>query len=373
MNARESYIALNMMDGIGPVKVRALIDALGSPEAIFEASEADLRRVRGIGDELARRVRTGPETLDVAAELRRAERAGIRILTLLDDGYPALLKEIHDPPLALYIRGTLAPEDRHAVAIVGSRHITHYGRTVADRLAYQLAKVGFTVVSGLARGIDTAAHEGALKGGGRTLAVIGSALDRLYPPENRELAERIAGQGALLSEFHFGVEPSRTTFPTRNRIVSGLSGGVLVVEAGRGSGALITANQAMDQGRLVFAVPGRIDSPPSKGCHDLIRQGARLVDDIDDILDEFHYLIPPERHDQLRALDQRPEVRLSEPEQRLVKALWEGPQNVDALTRLTGLSVAEISMHAMTLEMKRVARMLPGRVLALVNPVQPSP
>jgi DNA processing protein len=193
----------------------------------------------------------------------------------------------------------------------------------------------------------------------------------LYPPENRDLADRIAAQGAVISEFRFGMEPSRTTFPMRNRIVSGLCGGVLVVEAGRGSGALITANQAMEQGRIVFAVPGRIDSPPSKGCHDLLKQGARLVDDVDDILDEFRYLIPPERIEQAKALDQRPEVKLSEPEQSIVKALWEGPQNIDTLTRLTGLSIADISMHAMTLEMKRVARMLPGRVLALTDTVKP--
>lgn len=371
MDPRESYIALNMMDGIGPVKVRALVDALDSPENIFRASEADLRRVKGVGPELARRILSAPDSLDVAGEQRKADRHGIRIVTFVDEAYPAALKEIHDPPLALYVRGDLDPCDKHAVAVVGSRQATHYGRTVADRLSYQLGKTGFTVISGLARGVDAAAHEGALKAGGRTLAVIGSGLDRLYPPENRDLADRIAGSGAVLSEFHFGVEPSRTTFPMRNRIVSGLSGGVLVVEAGRGSGALITANQAMEQGRLVFAVPGRIDSPPSKGCHDLIKQGARLVDDLDDILEEFQYLLPPERAEQVKCLDHRPEVKLTEPEQQIVKALWEGPKNIDALTRETGLPIAEISMHAMTLEMKRVARMLPGRVLALTDLAKP--
>ena len=371
MNPREAYIVLNMLEGVGPVKVRALIEALGSPEFIFNTPHKKLIRIQGIGAELARRILDAPTMLDCAAEVQKASRYGIRIVTHLDNEYPPNLKEIHDPPLVLYIRGSLCEQDRHAVAIVGSRRASHYGRVVADRLAYQLAKVGFTVVSGLARGVDTAAHEGSLKGGGRTLAVIGSALDRLYPPENAGLADRIAKQGALLSEFPLRTEPSRNTFPIRNRIVSGLCSGIVVVEAGRKSGALITANEAMEQGRLVFAVPGRIDTPTSKGCHDLLKQGARLVDDIDDILDEFQYLIRPEQKERVSSLDQRPEVKLSESEQALVKALWDGPQTVDALTRSTGLSIAEISMDTMTLEMKRVVRMLPGRVVELADGIKP--
>ena len=371
MNPREAYIVLNMLEGVGPVKVRALIEALGSPEFIFNTPHKELVRVQGIGAELARRILDAPTSLDCTAEVQKANRHGIRIVAFSDNEYPLNLKEIHDPPLVLYIRGSLSAHDRHAVAIVGSRRTSHYGRVVSDRLAYQLAKVGFTVVSGLARGVDTTAHEGSLKGGGRTLAVLGSALDRLYPPENTDLADRIAKQGALLSEFPMGTEPSRSTFPIRNRIVSGLCSGIVVVEAGRNSGALITANEAMEQGRLVFAVPGRIDTPTSKGCHDLLKQGARLVDDIDDILDEFQFLIPPEQREMVSSLDQRPEVRISESEQALVKALWDGPQTVDALTRSTGLSIAEISMETMTLEMKRVVRMLPGRVVELADGIKP--
>lgn len=365
MNARYAYIALNMVDGIGPVKVRAMIDALGAPEAILQATAADLMRVPGIGAQLAARIEAIEQTLDIAEEIKQAGRIGVRIVTFIDDDYPEPLKQIYDPPLALYLRGTFAASDRHAVAVVGSRRTTHYGRTVADRLSYQLAKVGMTVVSGLARGVDTAAHEGALKGGGRTGAVLGAAIDRLYPPENQELADRVAAQGFVVSEFPLGTEPGKTTFPMRNRIVSGLCMGVVVVEAGRGSGALITANQAMEQGRSVFAVPGRIDSPSSKGCHQLIQQGARLVDDIDDILEEFSYLIPPETKKRVESLDDGPTVSLTGVEQAIVRELWAGPKDIDALTRTIGLSVAEISTHAMALEMKRVARMRPGRMLEL--------
>jgi DNA processing protein len=371
MDARTAYITLNMMDGIGPVKVRAMIDALGSPEAILSSHSDALRGVKGIGPELARRITSPEERPDAEAEIRRAGKLGARIVTFLDDEYPARLKEIHDPPLALYVRGTFEAADRHSIAIVGSRRTTLYGRTVADRLAYQLAKAGLTVVSGLARGIDTAAHEGALKGGGRTGAVIGSALDHLYPPENRALSQKIEKSGYLMSEFPLGTEPGKTTFPMRNRIVSGICVGIIVVEAGRGSGALITANQAMEQGRIVFAVPGRIDAPTSRGCHDLLKQGARLVDGIDDVLEELEFLIPPERKSQAKELDEGPTIQVSEPEEKIVRSLWNGPLDVDDLSRKTGLTISEISMHLITLEMKRVVRMRPGRIVELAEAAKP--
>jgi DNA processing protein len=370
MDARASYIALNMVDGVGPVKVRAMIEALGSPEAIFQADAGRLSEIKGVGRELARRILEARSTMDIVAEERAAARLGAKIVTLIDPDYPPALKEIHDPPLALYVRGTLEARDRQSIAMVGSRRSSHYGRTVADRLGYQLAKVGLTVVSGLARGIDTAAHQGVLKGKGRTGAVLGSALDRLYPPENRGLAHEISESGFVMSEFHLGVEPGKTTFPMRNRVVAGLSFAVVVVEAPRGSGAMITAHQAMEQGRLVCAVPGRIDSPGSKGCHDLLKQGARLVDDVDDILEELEYLIPPERKAQARDLDARPSVQLTEPEEAVLRALWEGPLDVDTLSRRTGVPIAKLGPLLIGLEMKRVARMLPGRQVALSDGVR---
>jgi DNA processing protein len=232
MTRREAYIALNMIGSLGPVRVRNLVSALGSPEAVLEAGEEDLRRAEGIGAEVARGIVAQRGAADPAAEEARARKHGARIITCEEPEYPAALQAIYDPPLVLYVRGTLDPKDKHAVAVVGTRHATHYGLSMADRLAYQLAKTSFTVVSGLARGIDTAAHRAALKGGGRTLAVLGSALDKLYPEENAGLADEIAQQGAVISEYTMGREPDRTTFPYRNRVVSGLSMGIVVVEAG---------------------------------------------------------------------------------------------------------------------------------------------
>jgi DNA processing protein len=371
MTNRDAYIALNMMDNIGPVRVRAMASALGSVEAIFSAGRDELMRAEGVGAEVAKGIVDQKSKIDPARELKKAESLGFRIITQADPEYPEPLKTLHGPPLALYVWGTLETKDRHAVAIVGTRHATHYGLTVADRLGYQLARVGFTVVSGLARGIDTAAHKGALKGEGRTLAVIGSGLDSIYPPENAELAQKISERGAVISEYPLGRQPDRTTFPYRNRVVSGLSMGVVVVEAGLNSGALNTSDHALEQGRSVFAVPGRIDTPGAKGAHRLIKNGARLVDDVDDVLQEFEFLIPPEKKKQAAALDVRPEVQLSGDEQSVVRALWEGSLDVDSLTRKAALKMATMNSLLIGLEMKRVVRMLPGRMVELAEGLRP--
>lgn len=371
MNTREAYIALNMMDSIGPVRVRAMASALGSVEAIFSAGRDELMRADGVGAEVAKGIVEQRPKIDPTRELKKAESLGFQIITQADPEYPEPLKTLHGPPLALYVWGTMDTKDRHAVAIVGTRHASHYGLTVADRLGYQLARVGFTVVSGLARGIDTAGHKGALKGGGRTLAVIGSGLDSIYPPENAELAKQISEHGAVMSEYPLGRPPDRTTFPYRNRIVSGLSMGIVVVEAGLNSGALNTSDHALEQGRSVFAVPGRIDSPAAKGAHRLIKNGARLVDDVDDILQEFEFLIPPEKKKQAALLDARPEVQLSGDEQSVVRALWEGSLDVDSLTRKAALKMATMNSLLIGLEMKRVVRMLPGRMVELSRDLKP--
>ncbi|TAN35801.1 MAG: DNA-protecting protein DprA [Verrucomicrobia bacterium] len=370
MNAREVYIALNMIDKIGPVRVRALVEALGAPAGVFTASFADLVRVKGIGEELAQSIIAQRAQIDPAEEEAKAAKLDARIVTFVDDDYPELLKQIHDPPLALYVEGTLEKKDRQAVAIVGTRRATHYGLSVADRLAYQLAKCGLTVVSGLARGIDSAAHQGALKGGGRTIAVLGSALDQLYPPENAELAGKIAKQGAVISEYTLGREADRTTFPYRNRIISGLSMGAVIVEADKSSGAMMTADAALDQGRSVFAVPGRIDQPGARGPHKLIKNGARLVEDIDDILQEFELLIPSDHAKKAAALDGLPRVQLSADEQAVVKALFEEPLDLDSLARRANLPMPQLTSMLLGLEMKRVIRMLPGRIVALADGVR---
>ena len=365
MTDRQAYILFNMMEGIGPVRIRSLVEVLGSVTAIVEASVEDLRRGKAVGPELARSVIRQRDTLDPVAEEEKARAMGARIVTAIDEEYPRALREIYDPPLALYVRGTLEEKDRHAIALIGSRRTTHYGRQVADRLAYQLGRIGYVVVSGLARGIDTAAHEGALKSGGRTIAVLGGALDKLYPSENTALAEAIGKNGAVISEFPLGREPDRTTFPMRNRIVSGLSLGVVVVEAGFKSGAMHTADSALEQGRSVFAVPGRIDSSSSRGAHQLIKNGARLVEDVDDILQEFEFVVPPEKQQTEMHLEARPEIKLSDEEQAIIKALWDGEQDVDTLARAAQLNSAKVSALLIGLEMKRVIHMLPGRVVEL--------
>ncbi len=370
MTERQAYILFNMMEGIGPVRIRSLIECLGSITAIVEAGPEELMRGRAIGPELAQSIIRQRETLDPEAEEARAAELDARLITPLDAEYPTPLRNIYDPPLALYIQGRLVPQDDQSLALVGSRRTTHYGRQVADRMAYQLAKIGYTVVSGLARGIDTAAHEGALKGGGRTVAVLGGALDKFYPPENQALAASIQGQGAVLSEFPLGREPDRTTFPMRNRVVSGLSLGVVVVEAGFKSGALLTADLALEQGRSVFAVPGRVDAPTSRGAHQLIKNGARLVEDVDDILKEFEFVVPPEKQQTEMHLESRPEVQLTTDEQAVVKALWAGELDVDTLARTVSMPPARLSGLLIGLEMKRVIRMLPGRVVELAAAMQ---
>lgn len=365
MTRREAYIALNMIDSLGPVRVRNLIAALGSPEAVWDASEEDLCRADGIGPEVARGIIRQRREVDPVAEEARARRNGAQLIVQEDPRYPELLKQIYDPPLVLYVRGSLEKKDRHAIAVVGTRHASHYGMSMANKLSYQLAKTGFTVVSGLARGIDTAAHQAALKAGGRTIAVLGSAIDRLYPEENAELADAIAENGAVISEYTMGREPDRTTFPYRNRVVSGLSLGVLLVEADVRSGAVITATGALEQGRSVFAVPGRADTPHARGCHMLIKQGARLCEDIDDILQEFELLIPEAKAKADAAMPRRPDVPLASDEQAVVKALWNGALDVDSLARAANLTSAQLSSLLLGLEMKRVVRVLPGRLVEL--------
>jgi DNA processing protein len=368
MEQREAYIILNRIEGLGPVSVRRLIDALGSPKAILEADREALMQARGIGDKLALKILSQRDGFSAEEEIDRAADIGARIITPLDDDYPDALKAIHDPPLALCVLGRLLPQDSKAIGIVGSRATSHYGLSAADRLAYQLGQTGFTVVSGLARGTDTAAHRGALKGGGRTIAVLGGALDCLYPPENAELAAQIAQSGAVVSEYPMGRQADRMTFPYRNRIISGLSMGVLLVESALKGGSMHTTDAAMEQGRTVFALPGRIDSPGARGPHLLIKNGARLVESIDDILQEYEFLVPPaERETAKPSTAARPEVPLSDEESKIVEALWQEPLDVDALTRETGLASQRLSSLLLGLEMKRVVRMQPGRMVELAD------
>ena len=277
MTERESYLAFNLLPGIGPIRVRRLLDVFGTPQAVLAADRNNLLKVDGIGEDTANRIVRWESAIDLKREKRRIREEGLKLAIPSDEHYPTSLKNTHDPPLALYVKGKLLPSDRHAVAIVGSRRTTHYGIECARKFGFQLAHAGLTVVSGLARGIDTAAHEGALAAHGRTIAVLGSGLGKLYPPENQVLADRIAESGAVVSEFPIDFPGDKQSFPLRNRIVAGWCFGVLVVEAPTRSGALITANQAAEIGRSVYAIPGPIDRPTSQGTNRLI-QDCRFLE-----------------------------------------------------------------------------------------------
>jgi DNA processing protein len=272
MTETEASIALNMLPGMGPVRLRKLLEVFHTPERVLLAKSTELRSVDGVGTELAGKIAEWESHVDLAGELRRIEEFGARVITRNSPDYPRELRRLHNPPIILYVWGSLTESDHRAMGVVGSRKTSHYGIESAKKLSYQLAYAGLTVISGLARGIDTAAHQGALAAKGRTVAVIGSGLMDLYPPENLALAEKIAESGAVVSEFPMQFPPSAQTFPYRNRIVAGWGAGVLVVEAGLNSGAIITATQALDQGRLVYAVPGQIDKPTSAGSNRLIQQ-----------------------------------------------------------------------------------------------------
>src|SRR3954467_11612565 len=292
MTNTEALIALNMIEHVGPIRVRQLMEYFEDAPSILAASKDKLMRVQGIGVDIAEAIADWQNGIDLAGELKRIKDFGCHVPPQADENYPELLRQIYDPPIVLYVRGQLTAKDKNAVAIVGSRQTTHYGVEVARKLAYQLAYIGVTVVSGGARGIDSAAHQGALSAKGRTIAVLGTGINQIFPAENVSLFERIVASGALITQFPFNRPGDKQSFPIRNRIVAGMTLGTVVVEANLSSGALITANFANEYGRQVFAVPGRIDSPRSKGCHDLIKKGAKLCESAEDILSEFEYLFP---------------------------------------------------------------------------------
>jgi DNA processing protein len=363
MESREALTALNLIEHIGPVRIRQLLDQFGEAPAILSASRQQLLQVRGIGEEVAAAIVSWEKTVDLKAELDRIRDFGCRVVIQADPEYPELLRQIYDPPVVLYVKGELRARDKNSVALVGSRLTTHYGTEVARRLAYQLAYLGVTVVSGGARGIDSAAHQGALSGKGRTIAVLGTGINRVFPPENVQLYERIVENGALITQFPFNRPGDKQTFPIRNRIVAGMTLGTVVVEANLTSGALITANFANEYGRQVFAVPGRIDSPRSKGCHDLIKKGAKLCEGAEDILSEFEYLFPPtNKPPSAGDTGVLPALELSPNEQQVFNLLGNEEVGIDEVIRKSGLSPSAVSVTLLSLEMKRLIRQLPGKL-----------
>ena len=355
MNEAEAYIALNMVPKIGPIRVKRLLEAFGSPSAVLSAPLDHLQSVRGMGQDAAKSLREWESLVDLPGELALVREAGAKVLTLASSDYPTLLREIHDPPTVLYILGDILERDRHAIGVIGTRKPSHYATDCAKKLSYQLAYAGVTVVSGLARGIDTAAHQAALAAKGRTIGVLGSGLLEFYPPENRTLADKIATSGAVVTEFSMRVKADRQTFPMRNRIISGCSFGVLVVEAGANSGALISANQAGEQGRSIYAVPGRIDNPNAIGSNRLIQQGAKLITSAADILDDMGILFAEKPH-----LTPARAPELSGSEQAVHAALGDEEIHIDALIERSGLPSHTVSSTLFALELKKLVRQLPG-------------
>ncbi len=356
-------IQLNLIQGVGPRTRRTLLEEFGSPSRILNAPRQELLNVPGIGNKIADAIcyRTAKST--AADELKRCRENGYRILFEEEDDYPSLLKEMPDPPSLIYCKGNLLPEDELAVAIVGSRKCTVYGLQQAEKIAGALARAGITVVSGLARGIDRAAHEGALKAGGRTIAVMATGLSHIYPPEHLELSEQVANQGVLVTEFPLDQAPVAGLFPQRNRIISGLSMGVVLIEAGRKSGALHTARHAYEQGREVFAVPGRIDHPASAGCHDLIRDGAMLVRSVDDILEGLGPAKTPVKTAQNREVHIPRELSLSDFERDILNLVTLEPQHLNEIVQSSSLDSSRILSTLTILEMRKVVKRLPGGYL----------
>lgn len=358
MTSREAMVALNMLPKIGPVRVRRLLEGFGTPEAVLGAAKDRLMRVDGIGEETAGILQRWQDHTDPVAELKEAEERGISVVLMEDEEYPTPLRDVYDPPLLLYVWGKIEPRDRHAIGVVGSRRATMYGKQATKKLSFQLAQSGFTILSGLARGIDTAAHEAAVAAGGRTIAVIGSGLAQLYPPENLALAEKIAdGFGAVVSEFPLHTAPDKQTFPMRNRIVAAWGRALLVVECPAWSGSLITANLATEYGRPVYAVPGPIDKPTSAGCNQLIRDGATLVADASHLMDDLGEL-PFATAPALAQVESAPELPETEAQ---VFALIDADEiAIDSLIERSGLPAQVVSATLMKLEMRRLIRALPG-------------
>ncbi|MBL4576347.1 MAG: DNA-protecting protein DprA [Opitutaceae bacterium] len=358
LTREQAYLVLNGLQSVGPVGLKRLMDAFkGDPLAILNASVSALESVYRVGPAMSSSLRNWRENFDLEREEGRMQKSGVDFVSSEDQQYPALLKEMYDPPVGLYFKGKYRLSNP-AIAIVGSRRMTLYGQSVAHKFGVALAKAGFCIVSGLARGIDTAAHEGALSAGGKTVAVLGCGLDIIYPPENLDLYRRISEEGAILSEFPFGRRADRQTFPMRNRIVAGLSIATVVVESALNGGAMITARFAGEQGRQLFAVPGRIDQSSSSGCHALIRDGAVLVSCVDDILEELMYLFPTLGTKNDSEETERPAVvYLEEKEKALIECFRGGNSlNSDQLASMLSFPISEVSSLLMLLELKQLIR-----------------
>lgn len=359
MTRREALIALNMVGEIGSIRLKKLIEYLGTPEDILKSPRNKLEKIYGIGEKISGKI-VSLKVSEIEKELDSARQKGLRVITVEDSEYPVNLRNISDPPIVLYVKGELKPEDDFSIGVVGSRRASFYGLSQAEEFSCGLAAHGFTIVSGMARGIDTFSHKGALKSGGRTIAVIGSGFNYLYPAENKKLSDEISGNGAVISEFPLDTKPLPQNFPRRNRLISGMSLGLLVVEAARNSGALITADFALEQNREVFAIPGKIDSPTSFGTNELIKQGAKLTTDISDILEEFDSTLLNESKEPIKN-----HIFAEKDEEGMLLNLI-SPQGVqlEELVERSRIDIPHISDMLLKLQMRKLIKQLPGKQFA---------
>jgi DNA processing protein len=360
MSELEYWIAFNMLPDIGPVLARRLLSHFGNPINVFQASTSELKHVQDIGESRIKSI-TGFNQWDIVHnEIENAKKKGIKIVTFNNSKYPYMLRNLPDAPLLLYVKGEIRDDDRYAVAIVGSRQATGYGLRVAETISSALTSYGLTIVSGMARGIDAASHKGALRSGGRTLAVMGSGIDVPYPMENKGLIETVALKGAVISEFPLGTAPNRENFPKRNRIISGLSLGVLVVEATVDSGSLITVQYALEQGKEVFALPGNVTSKNSKGTNKLIKNGAKLVENAEEIIEELRPQIKGILKEQ-RLNSGRDVPEMSEEEKTIYRFLDTEPKHIDLIIRGTNMPGSKALSLLLSLELKGIVRQVEGK------------
>lgn len=363
MTELEARLILNMLPGIGSISYKKLLEHFKKATLVLKATNKELAYC-GLPSKVTENFKRNIDSLDLNKELELIEKAKARVIFLDSPGYPRLLKEIFDPPQVLYVKGKLEPYALN-IAVVGSRLASIYGLKMAEQFSYQLGSLGLTIVSGLARGIDSAAHKGALKAKARTVAVLGSGLSRIYPPENKKLFDEICEKGAAISEFPMNAGPLAGNFPRRNRIISGLSSGVLVVEAARRSGALITANCALEQGRDVFAIPGKADSATSWGSNQLIKDGAKLVDNIEEIISELDLGARVLRDSFKSEVGNNNNTALCEEELSVLRAISSEPISFDDISKNCNMITAQILGCLTKLEIKGFIKQLPGKIFIL--------
>lgn len=360
MSDLKYWLALNFLPDIGPVIARRLISVFGNPENVFQASMGELKKVEGLGENRIKSIVNFKQWDVIYKEIDNTIKNNARLIAFNDKAYPEGLKRIPDAPLILYVKGEIKEEDKYAIAIVGSRTPTNYGIQIAEKMAYKTADYGLTVVSGMARGIDAASHRGALRAKGRTIAVLGSGIDVPYPPENKGLINGISSSGAVISEFPLGTKPNRENFPRRNRIISALSLGVVVVEATVNSGSLITVGYALEQGKEIFAVPGNVTSSTSKGTNDLIKKGAKLVENAEEIIDELMPQIKGVLKEQ-RLISEKALPTMTDDEKLIYNCLGNEPKHVDTIIRETKMSISKALSILLNLELKGIVRQVEGK------------